>query len=86
MDAWVWIVIGVGAAIVLAVVLAGRWRLMARRRDEAEELRSEAQMRTERAERRQSVADELGARARADRHEAEVAARRAGEIDPDADE
>jgi flagellar biosynthesis/type III secretory pathway M-ring protein FliF/YscJ len=86
-DTWVWIAIGVAAAIVVALLLfGGRWGFLAKRRDQAQELRSEAQLKSERAEKRESVADNLAARARADRREAEVAARRAGEIDPDADE
>lgn len=86
MATWVWIVIGVGAAIVVALLLLGARRAtLEKRRGRTQELRSEAQVKTKRAEARESVADDLAARARADRREAEVAAQRAGEIDPDAD-
>jgi outer membrane murein-binding lipoprotein Lpp len=86
MATWIWILIAVGAVIVLGLLLFGARRgVRSRQRDRAQELRSEAQLKAERAERRESVADELAARARADRREAAVATQRAGETDPDAD-
>jgi flagellar biosynthesis/type III secretory pathway M-ring protein FliF/YscJ len=90
MDTWVWIVIAVGAVIVVGLLLLGAVRARERRleakRGEAWELRQQAEAKAQRAEHRASVADELAEGARAERREAEVAARRADEVDPDADD
>jgi FtsZ-interacting cell division protein ZipA len=90
MDTWVWIVIAVAALVVLGLVLVGALKARERRlegkRSEAVELRRQAEMKTERAENRASVADELAERARVERKEAAVAARRADDVDPDVDD
>jgi FtsZ-interacting cell division protein ZipA len=89
-DTWVWIVIAVGAVIVLGLVLLAARRAreerLERKRSEALELRKQAEAKTQRAEHRASTADELAERARVERQEAEVAARRADEVDPDVDD
>jgi len=60
----------------------GAWRASGA----ALELRKQAESKSQRAEHRASVANELAERARADQKEAEVAARRADEVDPDVDD
>jgi FtsZ-interacting cell division protein ZipA len=89
MDAWVWIVIAVGAVVLLALLLVGlrrsRERRLQAKRDEARGLRQEAEARARLAEERSAVADELAQRADSARQEAQVASRRADEIDPDVD-
>jgi Flp pilus assembly protein TadB len=62
-----------------------RERQLESKRNEARELRQQAEAKTQRAERRASVADELTDRARVEQQEAQVAARRADEVDPDVD-
>jgi FtsZ-interacting cell division protein ZipA len=83
-------VIAVAAVVVLGLVLFGAWKGRERRlegkRSEALQLRRQAEQKTQQAEHRASVADELAERARAERQEAQVAARRADEVDPDVDD
>jgi flagellar biosynthesis/type III secretory pathway M-ring protein FliF/YscJ len=90
MSTWTWIVIAVAALIVLAIVLwgvqKGRERRLESKREEASNLRQQAETKAQRAEHRSSVADELSQRATVEREEAQVAARRADEVDPDVDE
>jgi FtsZ-interacting cell division protein ZipA len=90
MATWVWILIAVGAAIVLGIVLYGAWKGRERRleskRTEAQGLRRQAEQQSRRAEERSALADELAERARGERREAQVAARRADEVDPDVDD
>jgi hypothetical protein len=63
-----------------------RQRRLESKRGEARELRTQAQATAERAEHRAATADELAQRARVERGEAEAAARRANEVDPDVDD
>jgi hypothetical protein len=87
MDTWVWILIAVGAVVVLGVLLVGGRRARERRleskRSEAAELRADASTRAARAEEREALAEEQAERARRERVEADEVARRADEIDPD---
>jgi type II secretory pathway component PulM len=89
MATWIWILIAVGAALVLAIVLFGAWKGRERRleskRTEAQGLRRQAEQQARRAQERSELADELAERARGERREAQVAARRAAEVDPDVD-
>ena len=84
-----WIVIAVAAIVVLAVVafaiLRARARHLEEKRREATELRRQSEAKLQRSEHRSSVADDLAERARRERQEAEVTARRADEVDPDVD-
>jgi len=90
MDAWVWIVIAVAAVVVIGVLILSarkaRQRRLESKRGEARELRTQAQVTAERAEHRAATADELAERARVERGEAEAAARRANEVDPDVED
>ena len=90
MDTWVWSVIAGAAVAAIALIVFAAKRARERRleskRDEALELRRQAEAQTQRAEHRASVADGLAERARVERQEAQVAARRADEVDPDVDE
>ena len=84
-----WIVIAVAAIVVLAIVLVvvsrARERRLEQKREEATELRRQSEAKLQRSEHRSSVADDLADRARLERREAEVAAQRADEVDPDVD-
>jgi len=85
MAAWVWIVIAIGVLVVLGLVGFGmrRGREKAQRREQAQELRQEADTRTRQAEEREQVAHEQQEQAReAHRVAAEVGAR-ADQLDPD---
>ena len=72
MDIWVWILIAVVVLVVIGVAL---WLAQRRREQLLEEKRHEAAELRETAEQSQ-----------ADRERAEVAARRAAEVDPDTDD
>jgi Flp pilus assembly protein TadB len=89
MDTGVWIVIAAAAVLIIGLILwsarRARERKLEEQRNEARELRSQAEAKTQRAERRASVADKLADRARVERQAAQVAARRADEVDPDVD-
>jgi flagellar biosynthesis/type III secretory pathway M-ring protein FliF/YscJ len=89
MDVWIWIVIAVAAVIVLGLIVFAMRRARERRleakRQEAFELRQQAESKVLRAEHRTSVADELAERARKERREADLVAQRADEVDPDVD-
>jgi flagellar biosynthesis/type III secretory pathway M-ring protein FliF/YscJ len=82
MATWIWIVIAVGAAIVLLALVfgarRGREQRMVQRREKAHELRQEAQRREQRAE-------EHSQQAREERRHAEAVGSRADELDPDRD-
>ena len=84
---WLWVVLAIAAIVVVAVVLLGatkgRQRRVEKKREEAAELRQEAQERVSGAGRREAVAQQEAERARREREAAEEAARRADEIDPD---
>jgi hypothetical protein len=89
MDTWVWIVIAIGAVLlVLILVLAARRaneRRIATKRVEAGELRQQAESRSRRADERQAIAQEQAEEARLERLRAEEAAQRASRVDPDVD-
>ena len=87
MSTWVWIVIAVGALVVLALIafgaVRGREKRLEQRREEAQELRQEAEMRTQQALERERVAEEQAQQARESRKVAAEAGARADRIDPD---
>lgn len=89
MATWVWIVIAVAALIVVGIVAVGAWKGRERRleskRTEAQGLRRQAEQQSRRAQERSALADELADRAQGERQEAQVAGRRADEVDPDVD-
>jgi FtsZ-interacting cell division protein ZipA len=89
MDAWVIVLIVIGAVILLALLLIGirrgRERQLEQKRAEAAGLRSQAEDRAQEAEQREEAARREAAQAAADRDLATEQARRADEIDPDTD-
>jgi hypothetical protein len=89
MDAWVIVLIVIGAGILLALLLVGirrgRERQLERKRVEAAGLRSEAEETAQQAQAREEAARKEAAQAAADRDLASEQARRADEIDPDTD-
>jgi FtsZ-interacting cell division protein ZipA len=89
MDAWVIVLIVIGAAILLALLLVGirrgRERQLEQKRAEAAGLRSEAEETAQQAQEREEAARRQAAQAEADRDLATERARRADEIDPDTD-
>jgi hypothetical protein len=90
MATWIWIAIAVGALILVALLaLGGRKaseRRVVKKREEARDLRQEAEVRTRRAEEREALAQEQADRAEAERREAAEVGARAAEIDPDTDD
>ena len=90
MATWVWILIAVGALVVLAALLLGsrraREKRVVQKREQADELRQEAEVRTRRAEEREAVAEEQAEQARAERKQAAEVAERAARVDPDRDD
>jgi FtsZ-interacting cell division protein ZipA len=89
MDALVIVLIVIGALIVIGVLLFGGRRARERRfeakREEAGELRTQAEEAAGRAQVREETARREAAQATADRELAEERARRADDIDPDTD-
>jgi type II secretory pathway component PulM len=89
MDAWVIVLIVIGAAILLALLLVGirrgRERQLEQKRAEAAGLRSQAEETSQQAQEREEAARRQAAQAEADRDLATEQARRADEIDPDRD-
>jgi FtsZ-interacting cell division protein ZipA len=89
MDAWVIVLIVIGAAILLALLLVGirrgRERQLEQKRAEAAGLRSQAEETGQQAQEREEAARRQAAQAEADRDLATEQARRADEIDPDTD-
>ena len=85
MATWVWIVIAIGALIVLGLVVFGvrRGPDKAERREQARQLRQEADTRTQQAEERERVAEEQVKQARESRRVAAEVGARADDIDPD---
>jgi uncharacterized protein HemX len=85
MAAWVWIVIAIGVLIVLGLVVFGmrRGREKAQRREQAQQLRQEADTRTQQALERERVAEEQAKQARESRRVAAEVGARADQIDPD---
>jgi uncharacterized coiled-coil DUF342 family protein len=77
----VWIVVAVVAVIVLAgLVFAARSRRNQRRHVEAEQMREELTTHVEKADKRQTIADETAAKARAAQAEAEAKAAEAARL------
>jgi FtsZ-interacting cell division protein ZipA len=89
MDAWIIVLIVIGAVILIALVLLGGRRARERqfegKRVEADELRTQSEEVAQRAQVREETARKEAAQAAADREMAEERARRADEIDPDTD-
>jgi type II secretory pathway component PulM len=89
MDAWVIVLIVIGAGILLALLLVGirrgRERQLEQKRAEAAGLRAEAEEVSQQAQQREEAARREAAQASADREMAEEQARRADDIDPDTD-
>jgi FtsZ-interacting cell division protein ZipA len=89
MDAWVIVLIVIGAVILVALLLVGvrrgRERQLEQKRAEAAGLRTEAEETAQQAQQREEAARREAAQAAADREMAEEQARRADEIDPDRD-
>ena len=89
MATWIWIVIAVGAAIILLALVfgarRGRERRIVQRREKAGELRQESDRRMQRAEERERIAEEHAQQAREERRHADAVGSRADELDPDRD-
>jgi FtsZ-interacting cell division protein ZipA len=89
MATWIWILIVIGALVLIAVLLFGGRRAKEKRvvkkREQARELRQEADVRTRRAEKREAVAQEQAEQARQERKEAAEVSERAARVDPDRD-
>ena len=89
MDAWIIVLIVIGAGIVRAILLVAgrraRERQLEQKRAEAAGLRAQAEESAQQAQAREEAARRDAAQAAADREMAEEQARRADEIDPDAD-
>jgi FtsZ-interacting cell division protein ZipA len=89
MDAWVIVLIVIGAGILLALLLVGirrgRERQLEQKRAEAAGLREQAEVADQQAQEREEAARREAAQAAADRDLATEQARRADEIDPDRD-
>lgn len=85
MAAWVWILIAIGVLVVLGLVVFGarRNRERAQRREQAQQLRQEADTRTQQAMERERVAEEQVRQAREARKVAAEVGARADHIDPD---
>jgi uncharacterized protein HemX len=81
----VWIVIAIAVLVVLGLVAFGmrRGREKAQRREQAQELRQEADTRTQQAVERERVAQEQVQQARDARKVAAEVGARADQIDPD---
>jgi FtsZ-interacting cell division protein ZipA len=87
MAAWIWILIAIGALVVLGLVVFGarRNRETAQRREQARELRQDADTRTRQAEERERVAQEQVQQAKEARKVAAEVGARADHIDPDSE-
>jgi flagellar biosynthesis/type III secretory pathway M-ring protein FliF/YscJ len=89
MATWIWIVIAVGAVILLLALVfgarRGRERRIVQKREKAGELRQEAQERVQRAEERERIAEEHAQQARDEREQAAEVGARADKLDPDRD-
>jgi FtsZ-interacting cell division protein ZipA len=90
MATWIWILIAVGALVLIAVLLLGGRRAKEKRvvqkRGQARELRQEAESHARRAEEREAVAREQAEQARAERKQAAKVGERAAHVDPDRDD
>ena len=87
MAAWVWILIALGVLAVLGVIVFGAKsnREKAQRREQAQELRQEADTRTQQAVERERVAEEQVRQAKEARKVAAEVGARADHIDPDSE-
>ncbi|MBA2614893.1 MAG: hypothetical protein H0U90_03815 [Actinobacteria bacterium] len=89
MDWWIWLLIIVGALLLVGIIIVGgrqaRTKRLDTKRGEASELRQDAQTQSRRAEERQALAEEQAERARAERQEADARLERADKVDPDVD-
>jgi FtsZ-interacting cell division protein ZipA len=87
MAAWIWILIAIGALVVLALVIFGvrNNREKAQRREQAQELRQQADTHTQQALERERVAQEQVEQAKESRKVAAEVGARADQIDPDAE-
>ena len=87
MAAWIWILIALGVLVVLGLTVVGalRGREKKQRRGQAQELRQEADTRTQQAVERERVAQEQVEQAKESRRVAAEVGARADQIDPDLD-
>jgi uncharacterized protein HemX len=90
MATWIWIVIAIAAVVGLAVLVFGgrkvkQRRVVSQQREQAQGLREEAEQRHRSAKERESLAQELAERAKAERKEGDKAAAQAARVDPDRD-
>ena len=87
MAAWIWILIAIGMLVVLGVVVFGarRNRDKTQRREQAQELRQEADTHTRQAEERERVAQEQVEQAKEARRVAAEVGGRADRVDPDSE-
>ena len=87
MAAWIWILIAIGALVVLGLVVFGmrNSREKTQRREQAQELRQKADTHTQQAEERERVAQEQVQQAKEARKVAAEVGARADHIDPDAE-
>jgi FtsZ-interacting cell division protein ZipA len=87
MDWWIWLLIILGVLVLVGIIVVGGRRAQTQRleskREEAAELRQDAQLQARRAEERQALAEEQAERAHAERAEAEARLERADDVDPD---
>ena len=87
MPTWAIVLIAVGAVVVVAAIVLGARRArnerLDRQREEASELRLEADRRYATAKEAGMAAEEQAQQAHRDRSAAAMAARRADEVDPD---
>ena len=87
MAAWIWILIAIGALVVLGLVVFGarRNREKTQRREQAQELRQKADTHTRQAEERERVAQEQVQQAKEARKVAAEVGARADRVDPDSE-
>jgi uncharacterized protein HemX len=85
MAAWIWILIAIGVVLALGALVFGvrSNRERTQRREQAQELRQEADRRTRQAEERERVAQEQVQQAKEARKVAAQVGARADHIDPD---
>ena len=87
MDTWLIILIAIAAIVVLAIAFVAWRRAQERRiegkREEARELRTQAEVQAHRADALASLAEEEAEQAERERVEAREHAKRADELDPD---
>lgn len=86
MATWIWIVIGIAAAVLVVALLAStmlRGRNAERRRAQAENMRQEADNRARIAREREAIAQDIAGQAHEEQARAESLREKAAEIDPD---